>query len=316
MRTPFPLLALTGLALLAALAGCTGPPATEPTAPAPAPGIDEAAPPATPPPEPGPPGRRLDASVAGEQRTNFDLSGCINPRMLFVLEPAAAQALLPAGFVAADVTALTQFTGAPFGSPMPAGQAVGGYDFLSCASNTLDGGPVAFSQVGILVEAPDLGDRTPLEPATYDLYLLALHSNQPVWQALALASGFRPDEAPLAEIASSAQDQGGGNVLGSGSVRVGANLGAADYVLPAASRDLDVRARYWHVGANGTAYFDFQLRETVKAGAIPTCSHAAGSAFAAVSGTTLCSGERRFAAVGLGTEVAGTAYWMPGVFPA
>lgn len=303
--------ALAALALLAlALAGCSGPGESPAPADGPVPTTASAPMPTPEAPAPG----RLDASVLGESRTNFDLTDCINPRMLFVLDPAEAQAMLPPGFVAADVTALTQFTGAPLGSPIPAGRAVGGYDFLSCAGNTLDGGPVAFSQVGILVQAPDLGDRTPLEPATYDLYLLALHSDRPAWNALALASGFTATEAPVAEISSAAADHAGA-ALGSGSVVVGEPLGAADYVLPPASRDLDLRARYWHVGSNGTAYFDFQLLETVYAGAITTCTHAPGSAFERVSGTTSCGSQERFAAVGLGTQVAGTAYWLPGTFP-
>ncbi|MEA3136145.1 MAG: hypothetical protein QOC71_426 [Thermoplasmata archaeon] len=299
------------LALLVALAGCSDdPPATAAPSPTTEPTTSMTADPV-----PEEPAGRLDATVLGESRTNFDLTDCLNPRILFVLEPADAQALLPPGFTAADVTALTQFTGAPFGSPVPAGRAVGGYDFLSCTGNTLDNGSVAFSQVGILVQPPDLGDRTPLEPATYDLYLLALHSNKPAWHALALSMGFSPEEAPLAEIASAATDHGGGNVLGSGSVSVGTPLGAADYVLPAAGRQLDLQARYWHVSAAGTSYLDFHLDETVQAGAIPTCTHAAGSAFEKVSGVQTCGAESRFAAVGIGTQVAGTAYWLPGVFP-
>jgi hypothetical protein len=309
-----PALAALLSALALALAGCADPgPAPGATGePAPSAQPGAAAPPSPPGPEPA--DGRLDANVTGEARTNFALQGCLNPRMLFVLEPAAAQALLPPGFTAADVTALTQFTGLPFPSPVPAGQAVGGYDFLACAGNTLDGGPVAFSQVGILVQPPDLGDRTPLEPATYDLYLLALHSDRPAWHALALASGFLPDEAPLAAIASAAADHGG-NQLGSGSVTVDGLLGSADYVLPAAGQPLQANARYWHVGANGTSYLDFHITETVHAGAIAACSHAAGSAFEKVAGTASCGSERRFAAVGLGSEVSGTAYWLPGVFP-
>ena len=310
MRPPISLAILA--AVLVAASGCSDP-APQVSSDPPAPGATPT-PADTAPEAPEAPAGRLDASVQGEWRTNFDLTGCLNPRLLFILEPAAAQALLPPGFVAADVTALTQFTGLPFGSPVPAGKAVGGYDFLSCAGNTLDGGAVAFSQVGILVQPPDLGDRTPYEPATYDLYLLALHSNRSAWHDLALASGFLPEEAPLAEIASAAQDHGAG-VLGAGLVTVDVPLGAADYVLASAGRELDLQARYWHVGADGTSYLDFHLRETVHAGAIPTCSHAAGSAFAKVAGTQTCAGEERFAAVGLGTEVAGTAYWLPGTFP-
>jgi hypothetical protein len=310
-KPPLPAL-LMALVALVALTGCTGtahPPAAGPSGTA------------QPEPEPAsvsapvePPVGRLDAAVQAEVRTNFDLKDCLNPRMLFILDPEAAQALLPAGFKAADATGLVQFTGAPFGSPVPAGKAVGGYDFLSCAGNTLDGGAAAFSQVGILVQPPDLGARTPLENATYDLYLIALHGDRPAWHALALASGFTPDEAPLAAIASQAADQGAGR-LGSGVVAVGAPLGSADYALPAAGRDLSLQARYWHVGANGTSYFDFHLTETVYAGPILSCAHAPGSAFEKVSGTQVCADEPRFAAVGVGTQAAGTAYWLPGVFP-
>jgi hypothetical protein len=253
--------------------------------------------------------------VQGESHVNFQLTDCLDPRMLFVLDPAAAQALLPAGFHAADATALVQFTGAPFGSPFPAGQGVGGYDFLSCAGDTLSNGSVAFSEVGILVQPPDLGDRTPVEKATYDLYLIALHTTSPAWQAWALKSGYLPAEAPLAAIASSAPDSGLDNHVGTGSVTVASPLGAAQYAVPAAGRDLDLQARYWHVGANGTSYLDFHLKENVRAGPIASCTHAAGSAFEKVSGTASCSTERRFAAVGLGTQVAGTAYWLPGSFP-
>lgn len=303
-------LTATLLVLLLAAAGCSSPPkpAVQPVAP----------PTADPTPEPSEapsPAGRLDTRVESESRTNFDLGGCLNPRMLFFLEPAQAQALLPPGFKAADATGLVQFTGLPVGSPVPSGKAVGGYDFLSCANNTLDGAPVAFSQVGILVQPPDLGDRTPTDAATYDLYLLALHSDRPAWHSLALASGFNPEEAPLAAIASAFDDQGAGNGLGTGAVTASAALASAEYVLPAAGRELDLQARYWHLAANGTAYFDFHLHETVRAGSITACAHAAGSAFEKVTGTQSCAGEPRFAAVGTGTRVAGTAYWLPGVVP-
>jgi hypothetical protein len=309
---------LAATALLAALllAGCSSPRdgAPAPTATGTETLSDTASPTVAPQMTPDPAGGRLDASVLAEARTNFNLTGCLNPRMLFILDPEAAQALLPPGFKAADATGLVQFTGAPFGSPVPAGKAVGGYDFLSCAGNTLDGGPAAFSQVGILVQPPDLGERTPLENATYDLYLLALHVDRPAWRTLALESGFTDAQAPLADIVSEAGDHGAGR-LGSGSVAVGAALGSADYALPATGRELNLQARYWHVGANGTSYVDFHLTETVYAGSIQSCAHAPGSAFEKVSGTRSCSTEARFAAVGVGTEVAGTAYWLPGVFP-
>lgn len=256
-----------------------------------------------------------DERVEGEFRLNFNMTGCLNPRILFFLDPDDAQALLPTGFVAADAADLLKFTGAPFGSPVPTGRAVGGYDFLSCASDSLAGGPAAFSQVGILVQPPNLGERTPVGEATYDLYLLALHVDGPAWTGLAARLGFADTEAPLSTIASAANDHGGGNHLGSGSVTVGSPVASADYQLPSAGRVLDLQARYWHASANGTSYLDFHLREDVRAGTVSMCSHAAGSAHAAVSGTQSCGGESRFAAVGLDSNVAGTAYWLPGVFP-
>jgi len=316
MTIPHAVAAAVALLATAALAGCSG--GAAPHASPPPQADMQAAEPHSSTPAPAaasPPAGRLDANVTGEVRRNFDLTGCLDPRMLFVLDPGAAQALLPPGFKAADATALVQFTGAPFGSPVPAGQAVGGYDFLSCGGNTLDNASVAFSEVGILVQPPDLGARTPLQPATYDLYLLAFHTTSPAWQALALASGYTPSQAPLAKIASAAPDAGLDNHLGSGLVSTAGPLGAAEYAVPAAGRDLDLEARYWHVGANGTGYLDFHLSENVRAGPITSCTHAAGSVFAEVAGTVSCTTEKRFAAVGLGTRVAGTSYWLPGVFP-
>ena len=254
---------------------------------------------------------RLDDEVL----TEFELTGCLNPRMLFVLDPADAQALLPAGFTAADVALLTQFAGVEGPLPVGTGRAVGGYDFLSCAHDTLSNGSAAFSQVGILVNPPDLGERTPVDPTTFDLYLLALHVDQSAWQELALRSGFNLVEAPLAEINSQATDVAAGQHQGIGSVLTPAPLAEARYGLPSAGRELDFRARYWHVGTNGTFYLEFHLTEEVRAGAIATCTHGEGSAFAKVSGTTTCSAQPRFAAVGLDTSIEGGAYWLPGLFP-
>src|SRR5687768_15461521 len=110
MSSPLALSAALALLSLSALAGCSD---ATPAEPAPPPEMADEEPSPVPSPSAAPeqPQGRLDASVQGESRTNFDLTGCLNPRMLFILEPARAQALLPPGFVAADVTALTQFTG-------------------------------------------------------------------------------------------------------------------------------------------------------------------------------------------------------------
>ncbi len=253
--------------------------------------------------------------LEGETRTDFHLTGCLDPRMLFLLDPTAAQTLLPHGFTAADAGGLVQFTGVLPSSPVPVGRAVGGYDFLACATDSLGGGSAAFSQVGILVNPPNLGARTPVDPATFDLYLLALHVDQPAWHALALASGFTPQDAPLATIASQVHELAAGQHQGAGNVAVGGPLGEATYGVASAANPLDIRARYWHVAENGTFYFEFRLKEEVRAGPILTCSHAEGSAFAKVAGTTSCTTQTRFAAVGLDTTVEGTAYWVPGVLP-
>jgi hypothetical protein len=309
MRLP---LALAALLLIGLLAGCT----TQAPTPSSAATLSaSASATAAPLQKPGETSVKETKQLAGEVRTRFDWGGCLDPRMLFVLDPAAAQALLPPGFKAADVTGLLQFTGVVSDSPVPAGRAVGGYDFLACGNDTLTGGPVGFSQVGVLVETPDLGNRTPVEKAAFDLYLLAFHTDSPAWRALALASGFKPGEAPLSTVVSQQSDVGADNHAGSGIVSAPEPLGQATYAVPSVGNPLDFRARYWHVGDNGTFYFDFRLKETVRAGAIPTCTHAPGSAFQKVSGTTTCTTESRFAAVGLGTTVAGTAYWIPGVFP-
>src|SRR5687767_5243815 len=99
------------LLALAALAGCAGkqgddapediveqPPAIEQ---APAPQV------------PGNSSVDETIKVVNETRTNFVMTGCLNPRMLFGLEPEYAQSLVPPPFEAADVTGLVQFTGAP-----------------------------------------------------------------------------------------------------------------------------------------------------------------------------------------------------------
>lgn len=264
---------------------------------------------------PGESSVRETLQVDGETRTVFDLSGCLNPRLLFVLDPAEAQALLPPGFRTADVTDLTQFVNPDLRSPLPANRAVGGYDLLSCATDSLSGMTATFSQVGILVQPPNLGDRTPTDNATFDLYLIALHVGQPAWQEFLLKSGFTAETAPIVTVESEAADLLLDNHQGSGSVAIGEPLAEAAYVLPSAGNPLDFRARYWHVGANGTFYMDFRLQETVRAGAIPTCSHAEGSVFAQVTGTTTCLDGERFVAAGLDTEIQGVAFWTPNVFP-
>lgn len=298
--------------LLLAVAGCAAPDPDAGTASASTVAPSESSGPAEPTESSVPETKRLD----GEVRTDFHLDGCLDPRMLFVLDPDEAQALLPPGFTAADASDLVQFTGVLPSSPIPSGRAVGGYDFLACAGDSVSGGAAAFSQVGILVNAPDLGERTPVDDATFDLYLLAFHADQPAWSDWARASGFSAEEAPHATIVSEASEVVADQHRGAGHVAVGEAVADALYLLASGGNELDIRARYWHVGANGTAYLEFRLREEVRAGVIPTCTHAEGSAYAKVAGGTTCAQQGRFAAVGLDTTVDGTRYWIPGVFPA
>lgn len=244
----------------------------------------------------------------------YGLSGCLNPRMLFFIDPAVAQASLPPGYKAADATGLLRYVGFPQPPAVATGRAVAGYDFLSCTNSSLDGGAQRFSEVGIFVDAPTFGGK-PLGNATnLDLYLLALHTPSPAWRALLASGGFAPDEALDATIAATEADAPG-VLQGSGSVAGGAQLAAAAWDGPANGNALTVHARYWHAAAAGTFYLDFQLKETVYAGAIASCTHAAGSSYERVSGTRSCTTEPRFAAIGLGSAIAGGMHWMAGVQP-
>ncbi|MEA3202645.1 MAG: hypothetical protein QOI63_311, partial [Thermoplasmata archaeon] len=128
------------------------------------------------------------------------LSGCLNPRMLFFLDPAAAQALLPPGYKAADATGLLRYIGFPQPPAVATGRAVAGYDLLSCKESSLDGGPQKFSEVGVFIDPPDVGNATSGEATNLDLYLLGLHSTSPAWRSLLEAGGFDPQETLLATI--------------------------------------------------------------------------------------------------------------------
>src|SRR5207248_2211686 len=99
------------------------------------------------------------------------------------------------GYKAADATGLLRYVGFPQPPAVATGKAVAGYDFLTCNGNTL-GGPVAFSEVGIFIDPPKVADANATAvPTNLDLYLLAVHTDSPAWQALMQAGGFTPDEA-------------------------------------------------------------------------------------------------------------------------
>lgn len=258
------------------------------------------------------------AKAAALPPHEFRLDGCLNPRMLFFIDPATAQANLPPGYHAADATGLMRYLGFPQPPAVTTGRAVAGYDFLSCSGSSLDGGaPQRFSEVGVFIDPPNFGNRTPAVATNLDLYLLALHTTSPAWQAALAANGFPPADSLLARIDSGQSLVGPTLLQGHGAVAgEGVALASASWSGAANGNALSVHGRYWHSVDAGTFYLDFRLDETVYAGAIDACAHAAGSAYARASGTTSCGPEPRFAAIGVNSTIGGGIHWMPGVQPA
>jgi hypothetical protein len=245
----------------------------------------------------------------------FWLEGCLNPRMLFFLDPAVAQANLPPGYKAADATGLLRYMGFPQPPAVATGRAVAGYDFLSCPRGSLGAGEQRFSEVGIFIDSPSFGNGTPAVATNLDLYLLAFHTTSPDLQRLLLAGGFQPNEALLGTIDSGQSFTADTAFKGHGAIAAGAPLASADWAGMGSGNALAVHGRYWHTVDAGTFYIDFKLDELVYAGAIASCAHAEGSAYERATGTKSCGPEPRFAAVGVNSTIAGGMHWMPGVRP-
>jgi hypothetical protein len=298
--------------LTAALAGCLqrGHPAPAPAAPGMT-ATAAAAPTEASPSDPPPPAPAAAAPFPHEVR----LSGCLNPRMLFFLDPTAAQALLPPGYKAADATGLLRYVGFPQPPAVATGRAVAGYDFLSCAKGSLDSGPQSFSEIGVFIDPPAFGNTSGSEATNLDLYLLGLHTTSPAWRALLQSAGFDPQETLAATIASAQAIDPAGFIQGQGSVAGSAPLATATWDGAADGNPLSIHGRYWHSNAVGTFYLDFRLDETVYAGAIASCTHAPGSSYEQVSGTRTCTNQPRFAAVGVNSTIAGGMHWQPGQWP-
>lgn len=244
----------------------------------------------------------------------YTLEGCLNPRMLFFLDPEVAQANLPPGYKAADAVGLMRYLGFPQPPSIATGRAVAGYDFLGCDKASFNVGPAHFSQVGIFIDAPKMGNDT-TQATNLDLYLLSMATDSPSWRNLLVESGF-PAELVLNATIKSNQDILPGDVYsGHGDVSLGSRLATADWSGQDTGGPLAIHARYWHSTSAGTVFLDFNLDERVSAGAITACTHAAGSTYETATDTKSCGPEPRFAAVGVEGKIEGGIHSAPGRQP-
>lgn len=244
----------------------------------------------------------------------YELDGCANHRFFFPLEPAYAQSLLPPGFAWKDASFVLDVFHLPRPSQFSAGTAVGGYDTVVCALDSLSGGELRFSNTFVIVQEPDIPG---IEPADADFYVFAAYLNRPEWAGL-----LGPSDGPFvmaqieAAMPSAMMPEGFAS-----SVKIGDEvLVQVSYQLPPAKElaaEADFTGRAWHVSPNGTTYYEVRQTPHREAPGVPLeCNHLAGSWFERVAASTSCEPGQGIAVAGIDQDDAqGVLRWMPGVFP-
>jgi hypothetical protein len=223
-----------------------------------------------PPPE-GAPEERPAFDAATPFVVNFTSPKCTETDLVFFIDTAAAQRLLPNGFKAGDATALVA------ASPVASGKAAVLVATTMCADTTL-GGEVDEGQVAILVQAPKVNGTRPAAALDfYETYRYVNSSNES-----AVLDALNWDHSNATIKASQAGTGGTGSIVENGTTMLSFT------VTTPASQSFSGIGRFWHATGVGLAYMDYKIASTQQVGAADCTIHTE-SAVAKATGAKSCT---------------------------
>lgn len=202
--------------------------------------------------------------------SSYSAKNCSEGGLALLVEPAAAQALLPEGYQPRDA-------GDFFGLGIPTGKAVVYLNAQRCETSTL-ASPLTEGQMNVYVVPPDAA-----LPAAFDFYELDFATETPEVLAKFAGVGWNGTMGDVA-LAPAA--------LPRGAAAVGAVANATiawfsfDVDTPA-ENPLDGIGRFWRETQNGLARADHRLTTTLTAGAA-SCELGVGTPPAVALGKTEC----------------------------
>lgn len=214
-----------------------------------------------------------------------------------------ARGLLPAGYAPGEAAEF-------LGMPVPTGGGVVLAGQIECAGSVLDDGPLAWADLLVYVEPPQIPGVVHDEGVAH-LYQLAEFTNGEGTLDLLQEVGFAAVSADVA-----ISFTGGPSLpVGSGSVADASGDRLRFEVASAAPQPYELLARFWHETANGTAYFAHDRTPiTMFMGAVTACEARAGSLHAEAFGSTDCASDSSGGVFAQLSDFESTFHFLPGVW--
>lgn len=177
------------------------------------------------------------------------------------------------------------------GMPAPAGRAAVLSGHLTCEGSVLDGGAMAWADLIVPIERPDV-PGVDLDEAMLDVYQIAQFTSGEATADLFASVGFA---AFLGDVSAEP------TALPTSLARAGTTVDGEDVLRFEATGVVEqtfaVEARFWHQTPTGLAYVEHARSPTpLRIGAIVSCEAARGSLFAEAFGAP-CTGPDLFGGV-------------------